>query len=264
MARLRAFRDYPSQVRIFALLLILFLVILLVGVTHLYGRAKERLALDLEEKLQRAASIAVERLRSGPRVSPLSSLRGLPEETGVSRVFLWGASGSETIFGSGPPARPPIPAVEQARAGRPRLTEFYGDGRRGYYRALLVPVPGDSGEQRRVLGIEARADLLGFLHQIRWAIIGGYVGGLVLALALCALFIRSILRPYARLTSVAKDFRRAEGVAEEEKSTNVDFIVSTFQQAAEALRQQEAELSRLYAAERTRVETLERYQQAVL
>ena len=43
MSRLRLFQDYPSQVRIFALLLILCLVIQLTGATYLYGRAKEHL-----------------------------------------------------------------------------------------------------------------------------------------------------------------------------------------------------------------------------
>lgn len=264
MARFRSFRDYASQVRIFALLLILCLVILLTGTTYLYVRAKSRLALDLEEKLQRGADTAIERLGAGPRESVPSIVQSVLEETGASRVFLWGAAGGETVFGSGPPSRPPTSAVEEARAGSARLTEFYGDRRRGYYRALLVPVPQDIGERRQVLGVEARADLLGFLHRIRWVIMIGYTGGLALAFVLGGLFIRSILRPYVRLASVAKEFRRSEGVAPEEGSADIDFVVSTFQQATEALREKEAELSRLFAAEQTRAETLERHQQSIL
>ena len=264
MARLRSFRDYASQVRIFALLLILCLAILLTGITYLYGGARARLALHLEEQLQRGADIAIKRLGAGPRRSVPSSLQSVLEETGVSRVFLWGGAGGETVFGSGPPSRPPTSAIEGARAGSARLTEFYGDRRQGYYRALLVPMPQDVGERRQVLGVEARADFLGFLHRIRWVIMIGYVGGLTLALVLGVVFIRSILRPYARLASVAKEFRRAEGVTPEEGSADIDFVVSTFQQASEALREKETELSRLYAAERTRAETLERHQQSIL
>ncbi|MBF8279734.1 MAG: putative Sensor protein PilS [candidate division NC10 bacterium] len=200
----------------------------------------------------------------GPHGPALRSLQGVVEETGVSRIFLWGTAGSETIFGLGPPEHPPMSAVEEARAGMAFLTDFYGDRRQGYYRALLVPLPPDSEGKRRVLGIEVRTDLLGFLHRIRWVIIGGYTGGLLLALVLCALFVRSILRPYARLTSVARDLRRAEGVVPQEGSVDIDFVVSTVQQATEALREKEGELSRLYAAERSKAETLDRYQQTIL
>jgi len=264
MSRLRLFQDYPSQVRIFALLLILCLVIQLTGATYLYGRAKEHLTRELEDRLQRAAGVAIKRLGPGPHDATLRGLQGVVEETGVSRVFLWGAAGSETIVGLGPPEHPPMSAVEEARAGTAFLTDFYGDRRQGYYRALLVPLSPDSAGKRWVLGIEARTDLLGFLHRIRWLIIGGYTGGLLLALVLCALFVRSILRPYARLTSVARDLRRAEGVVPQEGSVDIDFVVSTVQQATEALREKEGELSRLYSAERNRAETLDRYQQTIL
>lgn len=264
MSRLHLFQDYPSQVRIFALLLILCLVIQLTGATYLYGRAKEHLARELEDRLQRAAGVAIKRLGPGPHDLAVRSLQGVVEETGVSRIFLWGTAGSGTIFGLGSPEHPPMSAVEEARAGTARLTDFYGDRRQGYYRALVVPLSPDSAGKRRVLGIEARTDLLGFLHRIRWVIIGGYTGGLLLALVLCALFVRSILRPYARLTSVARDLRRAEGVVPQEGSVDIDFVVSTVQRATEALREKEGELSRLYAAERNRAETLDRYQQTIL
>jgi PAS domain S-box-containing protein len=264
MSRLRLFQDYPSQVRIFALLLILCLVIQLTGATYLYGRAKEHLTRELEDRLQRAAGIAIKRVGLDPHAPALQSLQGVVEDTGVSRVFLWGPAGPETIVGLGPPEHPPMSAVEGARAGTAFLTDFYGDRRQGYYRALLVPLSPDSAGKRRVLGIEARTDLLGFLHRIRWVIIGGYTGGLLLALVLCALFVRSILRPYARLTSVARDLRRAEGVVPQEGSVDIDFVVSTVQRATEALREKEGELSRLYAAERNRAETLDRYQQTIL
>jgi PAS domain S-box-containing protein len=264
MSRLRLFQDYPSQVRIFALLLILCLVIQLTGATYLYGRAKEHLARELEDRLQRAAGVAIKRVGLGPHAPALRGLQGVVEETGVSRIFLWGEAGSETIFGLGPPEHPAMSAVEEARAGMAFLTDFYGDRRQGYYRALLVPLSPDSAGKRRVLGIEARTDLLGFLHRIRWLIIGGYTGGLLLALVLCALFVRSILRPYARLTSVARDLRRADGVVPQEGSVDIDFVVSTVQQATEALREKDGELSRLYSAERNRAETLDRYQQTIL
>jgi len=264
MTRLRLFQDYPSRVRIFALLLILCLVIQLTGATYLYGRAKEHLARELEDRLQRAAGVAIKRLGPGPHDLALRSLQGVVEETGVSRIFLWGTAGSGTIFGLGPPEHPPMSAVEEARTGTAFLTDFYGDRRQGYYRALLVPLSPDSAGKRRVLGIEARTVRLGFLHRIRWVIIGGYTGGLLLALVLCALFVRSILRPYARLTSVARDLRRAEGVVPQKGSVDIDFVVSTVQRATEALREKEGELSRLYAAERSKAETLDRYQQTIL
>jgi two-component system sensor histidine kinase AtoS len=264
MARLHPIRDYASQVRIFALLLILCLVALLACATYLYGRSKERLNLDLEERLQRAAKIAIDRLAIAPKRSASSSLKSVLEEAMLSRIFFWESVGSRTIIGYGPEVYPSNAAVEQARAGRANVTEFYGDRRLGYYRALLVPLPGRSGERQGVVGVEARTDFLGLLHHIRWVIIAGYTGGLILALALSALFIRSVLRPYASLTSVARDFQRAEGAMPPEDSADIDFIVSTFQRATEALRDKEVELSRLYAAERAQAETLERYQQTLL
>jgi PAS domain S-box-containing protein len=264
MSKLRLFQDYPSQVRIFALLLILCLVIQLSGATYLYGRAKEHLTQELQDRLQRAAAMAMKRLGLGGSASALRSLQGLVEETGVSRVFLWGATGGDVVLGLGPPEHPPVAAVEEARGGKASVTDFYGNRRHGYYRALLVPMPADSAGERRILGIEARTDLLGFLHRIRWLIMGGYTGGLLLALILSGLFVRSILRPYAKLTSVARDLRRAEGIVPQEGNVDIDFVVSTVQQATEALRDKEAELSRLYAAERNRAETLDGYQQTIL
>jgi len=264
MTMFRAFRDYASQVRIFALLLILFLVILLTGVTYLYGRAKKQLSGELEERLHRAANVAMTRLRIDPPTLAPTILRDVIEETGVSRLFLWGADGSETIFGFGSQVSPSIAAIGEARAGRTVTTDFYGNRRQGYYRALLVPVPRDSGNGRRVVGVEARSDLLGFLDRIRWVIIVSYTSGLILSLALGALFIRSILLPYAKLTSVARDFRRAEGVVPQDGVVDIEFVVTTIQRATEALREKEVELSRLYAAEQTKAETLERYQQAIL
>ncbi|MGH7429229.1 MAG: PAS domain-containing protein, partial [Candidatus Methylomirabilaceae bacterium] len=264
MTRSRVFRDYPSQVRSFVLLLILCLVIMLVGVTYLYGTAKRHLARELDEQLQRAATRAMARLGLVAPRSDVGDLRSVLAETGVSRLFLWEAAGSETTFGAGPSARPPVKAVEDARAHGVRFTDFYGDRHQGYYRALLVPVSPGSGEAPRVLGVEARSDFLGFLNRIRWVIIIGYASGLAVALALGALFIRSVLGPYSRLTSVARDFRKAEGDSSKESPESIDLVVSTFQRAMEALREKEVELSRLYAAERTRAETLERYQQTIL
>jgi len=264
MSRPRVLRDYPSQVRVFALLLILCLVILLTGATYLYGRAKGHLDRELEERLQRAADIAMARLGVGSWSVAAPQLREIPEETGVSRLLLVEVDGRESVIGSGPSPRPPRAAIDSARAGRTLFTGFYGNRREGYYRALLVSVPGADGTGRRVIGVEARSDFLGALARIRWLIIVGYTSGLALALALAALFIRSVLRPYAALTSAARTLRRAEGEAADEGMVDIGFVVSTFQQATDALRQKEAELSRLYAAERTRAETLERYQQAIL
>ena len=258
-SRRRPWHDVAAQVRLFSLLLVLCLCLLLTAATYLYGRTKAQLAQELEAQLQRAASIASERLRSGPSSA---ALPGLLKETGLSRVFLWDAAGTETVVGAGPPARPPGVAIDAARAGAGRFTDFYGDRHQGYYRALLVPLAPEAGPDRRVLGIEARHDLLGALHRLRWVILGGYTGVLVLALVLSALFIRSILRPYVRLTAAAKEFGLVEGAPE--GSADLNFVMATFQQATEELRVKEAELGRLYAAERTRADTLERHQRTLL
>ncbi len=95
------------------------------------------------------------------------------------------------------------------RAGRARFTDFYGNRSHGYYRALLLSLapeagrPGGRGPAARPAGVPQR---------IRWVILGGYTGALVLALVLSALFIPSILRPHARLTALlafAKPLRLA-------------------------------------------------------
>jgi two-component system nitrogen regulation sensor histidine kinase GlnL len=259
-------RDYASQVRVLALLLILCLVALLAATTYLYGRAKRELERELEARLHRATDGAIARL-GGTSVggdAAVSGLRTVIEDFGVSRVFLWGSAGSEAIVGPGPSVAPPAAVIAEARAGTSVITGYYGDWRQGYYRALLVPVAGTAGGPRPVLGVEVRGDYLGFLHRIRWLIIVAYTTGLALTLALSAVLIRSVLRPYARLASVVKDFHRAEGAAPADGSAEIDVVVSTFQRATETLREKEAELSRLYAAERTRAETLDRYQQAIL
>jgi PAS domain S-box-containing protein len=251
-------------VRSSVLLLILCLVIMVVGATYLYASAKSRLAQELDEQLQRAGTLAIARLEAGGRRANALDLRSVLAETGISRLFLWEIAGGETIVGSGPSVRPPTGAVEEAWTGGARFTDFYGDRHQGFYRAMLVPVVPGPGETRRVLGVEARHDFLGALHRYRWVIIIGYSGGLALTLVLGVLSIRSILRPYSRLTSVARDFRKAEGDVARESPESIDLVVSTFQRAMETLREKEVELSRRYAAESTRAETLERYQQSIL
>ena len=47
--------DYESQVRLFALLLFLFLMILLLGSTYLFGQVRDRLELETERSLMLAA-----------------------------------------------------------------------------------------------------------------------------------------------------------------------------------------------------------------
>ncbi|MGH7752218.1 MAG: two-component system sensor histidine kinase NtrB, partial [Gemmatimonadales bacterium] len=69
--------------------------------------------------------------------------------------------------------------------------------------------------------------------------------------------------PYATLSSAARDFQQIEPTAGVDAG-DIEFVTRTFERMIDTLKAKEAELSRLYAAERERTQQLEWYQEDIL
>src|SRR5574341_1800525 len=96
--------DYGSQVRLFALLLFLFLMTLLLGSTYLFGQSRARLELEMERSLRLAARNAADIVRAEPawlQPNPPSRLPGpmaralenLRSDAQLARLVVWDAGG---------------------------------------------------------------------------------------------------------------------------------------------------------------------------
>ena len=267
--------DYGSQVRLFALLLFLFLMTLLLGSTYLFGQSRARLELEMERSLLLAARHAADIVRAEPAwlqpdppsrlpAATARALEGLRGDAGLARLVVWDTEGRHWVFG--PLGNlPPSAVVDPARrAGRPVLSDFFlGEGG-GYWRAYTLPLVGDGGRVTGAVTAELRNDFLGLLHRIRWGILATYSVGLALAILFSLLFIRSVLKPYVTLTSAARDLQRIDPAPPPAASGDMEFVTQTFQRMIDVLRGKEAELSRLYAAEQERARQLEHYQEDIL
>jgi len=267
----RAFLNYASQVRLFALLLLLLLVVLLIGIIYLFGQAKFRLEREQEQKLRLLGSVS-EQILSGAGwargtgalpAGVASALLNLKNQARVHRLILRDRSGGELTIGRAGPPFPPFALVEKAWVGVPVLSSFYQDEAGGYYRAFLLPLKGEAGVTGLLI-VEEKADFLGWLERFRWAMLLGYGSGLVAALVLLLLFVRSILKPYMKLSSTARAFTRLHHTPPPEEGGEMEFVVSAFQQMINALQEQQAELARLYAAEQKRARDLQSYQEYIL
>lgn len=273
MARPSRF-DYRSQVRLFALLLYLFLLTLLLGSTYLFAQSRGRLELEMEQRLLLAAQAAVDRLGADAAwrqraelqalaPSTLGALEDLRAEAGLSRLVVWDFEGRRRSFGAPADLPPAVVADPALRSGRAVLSDFFPGEEGGYRRALTLPLGGGGGVVGAVTA-EVQSDFLGMLHRIRWALRASYGLGLSLAVVFSVLFIRSILKPYATLSSAARDFQRLEPTGSPAEAGDIEFVTQTFQRMIDVLKAKEAELSRLYAAERERTQHLERYQEDIL
>ncbi len=267
--------DYGSQVRLFALLLFLFLLILLLGSTYLFGQTRSRLELEMERGLLLAARAASDRLatdaawreRAGPeRLGGFtaSALEALRSDAGLSRLVVWDLVGRRRIFGPAAPLPPAVVADPALRAGRPILSDFFPGEDGGYRRALTLPLRDEAGRVVGAVTAEGRSDFLGMLHRIRWIILASYGFGLALAVIFSVLFVRSVLKPYATLSSAARDFQQIEPALSPAPAGDIEFVTQTFQRMIDVLKAKEEELSRLYAAERERTQQLEQYQEDIL
>lgn len=86
------------------------------------------------------------------------------------------------------------------------------------------------------------------------------------------LFVRSMLKPSAKSSSQALDFTRLSpalsrvegGDPPPHEGGDREFVAETFQKMIDTLKEQQAELSRLYAAEQKRARDLQTYQEYIL
>lgn len=152
------------------------------------------------------------------------------------------------------------PGVNAAWRGQAALSGYQEDSGGGLHRALSLPVLDRQGKVQAVLRMERRTGLLGLIWQHRSFLIGIYGGGLLMVLLLGIAGTRSMLRPFLELSRAARDLGREEIALHEDPH----FIATAFRRLIDTLHQKEAELSRLYAAERPRYEVLDSYQEVIL
>lgn len=257
--------DFTAKVRLFALLSFLFLLVILLSATVLFGEANRQLERELEGRLTAVARLGGQHLQDllpRPGAGPVPEFRerarrllqGLQRDAGAARMGLLLPEGllAETPDRADRPSFHPPPEAWQPRLeaeGRvPRLlfTDYYWTGD-GYFRTLFWPLREPGQPPWALLAVEERADFLGFLDRVRWLLPAVYLAGLGGAALLGGLFLRTVLRPYAALASAARDLQAlAPEPLPEAAEGDVESVPGLFRRVVDRLQRQEAELSRLY------------------
>ena len=266
--------DFPSRVRLTALLLLLFLGVMLVATTYLFRGARDGLDREVEERLNLVARLTVEQVQASRPAGPLRAdavaawlpaLQRVRTTGQMHRIVLWGPQGERLLVVAPAPIEGALPAALARPPAVRALTDFYQGSDGGRYRALHLPILEAPGMVQGHVAVEVRHDFLGFAHRIRWWMFGGYALGLVGALGITAILIGSVLRPYTTLTRVAERLPPHDPTGQAlGGADDMENVVARLERAIDTLPQKEAELARFYAMEEERARHLQSYQEDIL
>jgi PAS domain S-box-containing protein len=266
--------DFPARVRLTALLLLLFLSVMLLATTYLFRGARDGLERELEDRATLMARLVLEQVQALPLAGPLRAdglapaLPALHRIRGAGRahrIVLWGPRGERLLVVGPALVAGPLPAALARPFVAWGLTDFYEGADGGWYRALHLPIREAPGTVRGFAAVEVQHDFLGFARRIRWWMFGGYALGLVGAIAITAILVGSVLRPYTTLTRVAERLPPGDRAAPAlEAADDMAKVVARLERAIDALPQKEAELARFYAMEEERARRLQSYQEDIL
>ncbi len=259
-------RGYEGQIKIFLILLVLFLAVAIVLDFHLLVSARDSIQEEVGRRVALEADLVraeLERdqmlrgLRAGPGTPPYippTFLSLMARQKGMLAIEILTAEG--TVLSSSDPGR--VGQADALLAGQPgaaaRLKAGLGvlaplDRPRGSNYATLAayrPIPDGRRATIAVIRVSTEVPALGSVDLNLTLIAGFQAAGLLFVLVLVILFARWLLQPYRRLVSAAVQVPgQIPGFGPEAGRDEPDYLVEAFQGVLDKLRAQEQELTRL-------------------
>ncbi len=259
-------RSYEGQIKIFLVLLVLFLAValyfnfhlLIVARNALQDEAGQRMALEADlvrVELERDQMLrGLGAASTVPPYIPPSFLDRMARLKGMSVIEILTPEGR--VISSSNPAR--VGALDETIGGRddgPRrrllsggsvLTPLERPGREPWGTlAAYRPIQDRSRASIAIIRVEQEVPVLASVDLNLKTIAALQTGGLIFVLVLVILFARWLLQPYRRLAAAAGEapgLLRAEGAG---AAGEPDYLVAAFQGVLDKLHDQEQELGRL-------------------
>lgn len=276
MAKRPSFLSYENEIRLFALLLILLMLLVNLGTSHLFTRSSERLRGQEEEMLEMAGELAGSQIPLGAQdfLDPGSRNRvtqicgDIAARYHLRRLSIVGRDG--LVLASSEPLEAgkkldwlglSPEEVERAWSGIGTLSRIYRRTGEGEFQSYLVALQSPGFEPTPALVVAERD--MSFLERL---VRDSRIEFLVrttsygIAVVFVFFFIGAILRPYRRMRRAAGDVVPAP----EEDFRDVEFVVKTFEGTIRQLQEKERILARLHAEAERRAGDLARYNEYIL
>ena len=262
-------RSYEGQIKIFLVLLVLFLAVAIVLDFHLLVSARDSIQEEVGRRVALEADLVraeLERdqmlrgLRAAPGTPPYippTFLNLMARQKGMVAIEILTTEGA--VLSSSDPGR--VGQADALLAGNPgaagRLKAGISvlaplDRPRGSNYATLAayrPIQDKSRATIAVIRVSTEVPALGSVDLNLTLIAGFQAAGLVFVLVLVILFARWLLQPYRRLVSAAVQAPgQVPGFGQDAGRGEPDYLVQAFQGVLDKLRAQEQELTRLKGA----------------
>jgi len=267
--------SYENEIRLFALLLILLMMLVNGGTSHLFKSASERLREQEGYVLRTIGEVASvqasgearslttpeARTSLNQRFSEIVLRYHLRRLMMVGRDSLIVSSSEfrevgtkEDWFGLSPEE------TERAWAGMDMISRPYRRGREGFFQKYLVPLPDPITGVAALIEVEKEENYLEYLGRTSRIELVAMATSYGIAILFVSFFIGAILRPYRRMRKAAGDVVPVLDA----DSRDVEFVVKTFEDTIRQLQEKEKILARLHAEAERRAGDLARYNEYIL
>jgi len=265
----RPLRSYEGQIKIFLVLLVLFLAVAIVLDFHLLVAARDSIQEEVGRRVALEADLVRAELERDQMLRGLRAVPGTPpyippaflnlmvRQKGMLAIEILTTEGM--VLSSSEPARVgqadallagSASAARRLKAGVSVLAPL--DRPRGSNYATLAayrPIQDKSRATIAVIRVSTEVPALGSVDLNLTLIAGFQAAGLMFVLVLVILFARWLLQPYRRLWSAAAQAPgQVPGVGPGASGDEPDYLVQAFQGVLDKLRAQEHELTHLKGA----------------
>ncbi|MFC1717248.1 ATP-binding protein [Candidatus Poribacteria bacterium] len=182
-------------------------------------------------------------------------LQSMRDATGAQRIYIFDLEGKSLVDSQGDV---PIGVqyrsldadqihIDQAKRGNAAVsTAFHGEGD-AFYKSAYVPVRREDGDVAAILAVDASVLFLETLDSMRRSIIITGIVSIFIAIALSALFARSIVVQIRRLSRAAQQIKEGRLGAQVESygRDEVGILAETFNEMSTAISERDKRLSRL-------------------
>ncbi|MDH4229210.1 MAG: ATP-binding protein [Nitrospirota bacterium] len=152
-------------------------------------------------------------------------------------------------------------AVELSRvwAGHSTASTLYADDGGDLYKSGYAPVFDSGGQVIAAVGVEAGADFLAVVNELRHKVLYLILAATVLAVLISVILSRSIVGPLRRLVEAFGRMMQGHGYPTVPVATRdeVGYLTHAFNAMSGRLQRKDAELTRLYELERERAERIQ-------